>query len=82
MGQSHWQWCCRTGLHRVHSHSDTGGWFSVCDPGEWPCNSGWELGTQQGCTPEIVPIRRGFSVSAVTVQLCCEVFGICSFNHL
>lgn len=62
-------------------HSNTAGWFSVCDPGECPCNSGWELGTKQGSTPEIVPIRRGFSMRAFTVQLCCEVFSICSFNN-
>lgn len=38
--------------------------------------------TKQGCTPEIVPIRRGFSIPVVTLQLCYEVFSICSFNNL
>lgn len=63
-------------------HSDTGDWFSVYDPGRCPCNSGWELDKKQGCTPEIVPIRRGFSMPVVIVQICCEVFSIYSFNNL
>lgn len=68
---------CKEGL----THSDTGDWFSVYDPGECPRNSGWELGTKQGYTPEIVPIRRGFSMPVATIQLCCEVFSIYSFNN-
>lgn len=72
-------WDCTLGL--PHS-AIAGDWISVHGPGEFPYDSGWDFSTKWGCTPGIVPIGRGFSVPVASVQPCCEVCSISSFNNI